>query len=90
MSDDAAKQDAVKQYSPSETMENRQLHASDLQFTNWQGQEIGEVTQVLDPGVDESDTCVVTYPAGEIPGVKVTVGDINEDSFLKYPIVEIT
>ena len=77
------------QNSPSKIMTDRQLHASDLQFTNWQDQEIGEVTQVLDPGVDVSDECVVAYPAGEIPEVKVTVGDMNEDSSVKHPIIEI-
>ena len=65
------------------------MHANDLKFTNRQGQEIGEVTQVLDPGVDESEERVVAYPAGEVPGVEVTVGDINEDSFVKYPIIKI-
>ena len=44
---------------------------------------------MLDPGVDESDECIVAYPAGEIPGVEVTVGDKNEDSFVKYPIIKI-
>ena len=44
---------------------------------------------MLDPDVNESDKCVVAYPAGEIPGVEVTVGDINEHSFVKYPIVKI-
>ena len=33
---------------------------------------------MLDPGVDVSDKCVVAYPAGEILGVEVTVGDMNE------------
>ena len=66
-------------------MTDRQLHASNLQFTNWKDQEIGEVTQVLDPGVDESDECIVAYPAGEIPGVELTVGDIYEYSFVEYP-----
>ena len=68
---------------PEKNMIDFQLHASNLQFTNWQDQEIGEVTQVLVPGVDESDKCIATYPADEIPGVEVTVGDMNEDSFLK-------
>ena len=50
------------------------LHASDLQLTNWRGQEIGKVIQVLDPGVDVSDKCVVAYPADEVPGVEVDTG----------------
>jgi hypothetical protein len=77
--EDVARRELVMQTSPRKTMTDCRLHASDLQFTNWKDQEIGEVTQVLDPGVDESDECVAAYPASEIPGVEVTVGDINED-----------
>ena len=42
--------DAVKQYSPSKAMTEGCLHANNLQFTNRQGQENGDITQVLDPG----------------------------------------
>jgi len=42
------------------TIEDRRFHADDLKFTNWRGQIIGEITQVLDPGVDESNNCAVT------------------------------
>ncbi len=63
---------------PSKTIEDFRFHADNLRFTNWQGQIIGEITQVLDPGVDESNKCVVTYTADEIPGVEVTA-DVNED-----------
>jgi len=52
--EDIARQDAVKTHSPSKTMTNRCLHASNLQLTNRQGHEneIGDMTQVLDPGED--------------------------------------
>ena len=86
---DVARRELVMQNSPSKTMTDCRLHVSDLQFTNWQDQEIGEVTKVLDPGVDVSVECVIAYPAGEIPGVYVTVGDINEDSSVKHLIIEI-
>ena len=48
------RRDEVKQYSPSKTMTNLCLHASNLQLTNRQGheKEIGDMTQVLDPGED--------------------------------------
>ena len=62
------------------------LHASNPHFTNRQGQKIGDITQVLDPGVDEIDKCFVTYPAGEFPGVDAPVSDVNEDSFVEHPI----
>ena len=66
------------------------MHARDLQkLTIWQGQEIGNIAQALDPGVDEISKCFVVNPAGEIAGVDVTVGDVSTDSFVKYPIVEI-
>ena len=87
--EDVTIRELVMQNSPSKTMMDRQLNACDLQFTNWQDQEIGAVTQVLDPGVDESDECIAAYPAGEIPGVEVTVGEINKDSSVKHPIIEI-
>ncbi len=67
---------------PRKTIEDCRLHADDPKFTNWQGQKIGEITQVLDPGVDESNNCVVTYTADQIPGVEVTA-DVNEDKSSK-------
>ena len=70
-------------------MEDRPFHANNLKITNPRGQKIGEVTQVLDPGVDESDKCSTVYPAGEIPGVEVTASNVSEDSSVTYPIVEI-
>ena len=66
-------------------MTDRYLHASDLQLTNWQGQEINDTTQVFDPGVDENDDYFVNYPAGELPGVEVPVGDVNENPCAEYP-----
>ena len=45
----------VMQNFPSKTIEDRRFHANDLKFTNRGSQKIGEITQVLDPGVDESD-----------------------------------
>ena len=44
---------------------------------------------MLDPGVDESGKCSVVYPAGEIPGVEVTSGNVSEHSSVRYPIVKI-
>ena len=79
MPDDVAKQDAVKQYSPSKTIDDCRCHASNLKFTNWRSQRIGEVTQVLDPGVDVSDECSVLYPAAEIPRVEVTASNASKD-----------
>ena len=67
------------------------MHAKNLQLTNWQGQEIGDITQVLDLDVDENDNYFVEYPAGELPrpGVDVPVGDVNENSFVGYPTDKI-
>ena len=65
--EDVSRRELVMQNSPSKTMEDCQFHANNLKFSNRQGQKIGEITQVLDPGVNESDECVVAYPAGEIP-----------------------
>ena len=62
---------------------------NNLKFTNRQSHKIGEITQVLDPVVDESEKWYVLYPAGEIPGVEVTVGDINEDSSVKHLVIDI-
>ena len=83
MPDNVARRDTVNQYYARKTMTDCRLHASSLQFTNWRPQEIGDITQVLDPGVDEIDKCYVVYPAGELPGVDLPVGDVNEDSFIK-------
>jgi len=71
---------------PRETIEDCQFHADDLKFTNWRDQKIGEVTQVLDPGVDESNECVVTYSADE---VEVTAVNESENSSVTYPIAKI-
>jgi len=53
--EDVAKRESIMQNYPRKIMTNCCLHASDLQLTNWQGQENGDITQVLDPGVDEKD-----------------------------------
>ena len=55
MPKDVKKRELVMQNSPRKTMEDCQFHANNLKFTNQRGHKIGEVTQVLDPGVDESD-----------------------------------
>jgi hypothetical protein len=65
----------IMQNSPSETMTDCYLHASDPQLTNWRGQEINDTAQVFNPCVDENDDYFVNYPAGELSGVKVPVGD---------------
>ena len=65
------------------------LNASNLQLTNWQGQEINDATQVFDPGLDENDDYFVDYPSGELPRVDVPVGDVYENSFVKCPTDEI-
>ena len=70
-------------------MTDCRLHVCNLQFTNRQGQDIGGITQVLDPGADEIDKCFVVYPAGELPGVDIPVGDVNEDYFVNYPAGEL-
>ncbi len=75
---------------PREITEDCQLHANNLKFTNWLGQKIGEITQVLDPGVKESDESVVAYLADDIPGVEVTAVNVSENSSVTYPIVKIT
>ncbi len=76
--ENVAKRELVMQNPPSETIEDCQFHADNLKFINWRGQKIGEIIQLLDPGVDESNECVVTYTADEIPGKEVTA-DENED-----------
>jgi hypothetical protein len=81
--ENVARRELVMQNPPSETIDDCQFHANNLNFTNWQCQRIGEVTQVLDPGVDVNDECSVVYPAGEIPRVEVTAGNVSEDSFLR-------
>ena len=68
--EDVAIRELVMQNSPNKTIEDRRLHANDLKFTNRRGRRIGEVTQVLDPGVDESEGCSVIYPAGESQELK--------------------
>ena len=64
--DNAARREPVMQNSPSKTMTDRCLHASNLQLTNWQCQEINDTTQVFNPGVEEmiiilSTTQLVNY-----------------------------
>ena len=44
---------------------------------------------MLDPGVDASYEGSVGDPADEIPGVEVTAGNVSEDYYVRYPIVEI-
>ncbi len=58
-----ARRELVMQNPPSKIIEDRQLHANNLKFTNWRGQKIGEIAQVLDPGVEESDKSVVAFLA---------------------------
>jgi hypothetical protein len=87
--ENVASRELVMQNPPSKTIEDCQLHANDLKFTNWRGQKIGEITQVLDPGVKESDESVVAYLADDIPGVEVTAVNVSENCSLTYPIVKI-
>jgi hypothetical protein len=87
--DNVAKRELVIQNPPRETIEDRQFHANNLKFTNWRGQKIGEVTQVLDPGGKESDENVVAYLADDIPGVEVTAFNVSENCSVTYPIVKI-
>ena len=70
---------------PSKTIEDCQFHANNLKFTNWRGQKIGEITQVLDPDVEESDESVVAYLADEISGVEVTAVNVSEKFFCDIP-----
>jgi hypothetical protein len=76
--ENVAERELVMQNPPSKTVEDCQFHADDPKFTTWRGQEMGEITQVQDPGVDEGNECVVSCTADEIPGVEVTA-DVNED-----------
>ena len=85
--ENVARRELVMQNPPSETIEDRRIHANDLKFTNGRGHKIGEITQVLDPGVDESNEGVVTYLADEIPVVEVTAVNVSENSSVTYPIV---
>jgi hypothetical protein len=87
--ENVAERGLVVQNSPSETVEGCLFHADDLKFTTWRGQEMNEITQVQDPGVDESSECVATYTADEIPGVEVTAVNVSNNSSVTYPIVEI-
>ncbi len=84
--ENVAERELVMQNPPRETIEDCRFHADNLKFTNWQGQKIGEITQVLDPGVDESNECVVTYSADE---VEVTAVNESENSSVTYPIAKI-
>jgi hypothetical protein len=75
--ENVAERELGMQNPPSATVEDCLFYADDLKFTTWRGQEMGEITQVHDPGVDESSK-IATYTADEIPGVEVTA-DVNED-----------
>jgi hypothetical protein len=46
-----------------------------LTFTNWHGQDIGDLTQDFEPCADEDDDSFVAHPNGELPGVDVQLGD---------------
>ena len=72
-----ARRELVIQNPPSETIEDRQFHANNLQFIDWRGQKIGEITQVLDPGLKESEKSVVAYLADDIPGVDVELSNVT-------------
>ncbi len=87
--ENVARRELVMQNPPSKTIEDPRIHANNLKFTNGQGHKIGKITQVLDPGVDESNEDVVTYLADEIPGVEVTAVNVSKNSSVAYPIVEI-
>jgi hypothetical protein len=47
------------------------------------------VKATADVNEDESNECVVTYSADEIPGVEVTAVNVSKNSSVTYPIVEI-
>ena len=76
--ENVARRELVMQNPPSKTTEDCRFHANNIKCTNWRGQKSDEVTQMLDPGVGESDESVAAYLADEIPGVEVTA-DVNED-----------
>ena len=62
--EDVARRELVMQNSPIKIMTDRCLHTSNLQLTNWRGQEINDTTQVFDPAVDENKNYFFAYPAG--------------------------
>ena len=90
--ENVASRELVMQKPLSETIEDCQFHADNLKFTNWRGQKIGEIPGVkatADVNEDESNECVVTYSADEIPGVEVTAVNVSENCSVTYPIVKI-
>ncbi len=48
---------------------------SNLTFTNWHGQDIGDLAQDFEPHVDEDDNSFVAHPNDELTGVEVHSGD---------------
>jgi hypothetical protein len=46
-----------------------------LTFTNWHGQDIGDLAQDFEPCADEDDNSFVAHPNDKIPGVDVQSGD---------------
>jgi hypothetical protein len=46
-----------------------------LTFTNWHGQDIGDLAQDFEPRVDEDDNSFVAHPNDELPGVEVQSDD---------------
>ena len=62
--DNVARRESGMQNSPSKITTDHSLHASDLQLSNWQGQEMNDTTQVFEPGMlDEIDNYFSDYPA---------------------------
>ena len=53
--DNVTRRESVMQNSPNKIMTDCSLHASDLQSSNWHGQEMNDTTQVFDPSVDENE-----------------------------------
>jgi hypothetical protein len=46
-----------------------------LTFTNWHGQDIGDLAQDFEPCADEDDNSFVAHPNDALPGVDVHLGD---------------
>jgi hypothetical protein len=46
-----------------------------LTFTNWHGQDIGDLAQDFEPCADEDDDSFVAHPNNELPRVDVQLGD---------------
>ncbi len=46
-----------------------------LTFTNWHGQDIGDLAQDFEPHADKDDNSLVAHPNDKLPGVDVQSGD---------------